>query len=187
MKTLVVLIGPPAVGKMAVGRALEELTGYPLFHNHMSIELALPFFEFGSEPFSRLVGGFRRQIFEEVAASDLPGLIFTWVWAFDEPADRAFIAGVHDLFDQRGWRVVFVELAAELDTRLARNRTELRLREKPSKRDVKQSEERLLDAEKRYRMTSDGDFPYPHHLPVDTNHLAPDAVARQVARHFSLA
>ena len=30
---------------------------------------------------------FRRRILEEVAASPLPGLIFTYVWAFDVPAD----------------------------------------------------------------------------------------------------
>ena len=68
MRTLVVLIGPPASGKMTVGRELEDLTGFPLFHNHMTIELVLPFFEFGSDSFSRLVGTFRQQIFEEVAA-----------------------------------------------------------------------------------------------------------------------
>ena len=43
---LVVLFGPPAVGKMTVGRELERLTGLPLFHNHMTIELVVPFFDF---------------------------------------------------------------------------------------------------------------------------------------------
>ena len=110
MRTFVVIVGPPAVGKMAVGRALEEITGLPVFRNHMSIELVLPFFEFGSDPFSRLVVGFREQFFREVAASDLPGLIFTWVWAFDDEADRRFIEGVRDTFEGEGVRTVFVEL-----------------------------------------------------------------------------
>jgi hypothetical protein len=30
--TLVIIFGPPAVGKMAVGMELEHLTGFRLFH-----------------------------------------------------------------------------------------------------------------------------------------------------------
>jgi hypothetical protein len=186
VKTLVVLIGPPAVGKMATGRALEELTGYPLFHNHMTIELVLPFFDFGSEPFSRLVSEFRRRIFAEVAASDLSGLIFTWVWAFNEPSDRAFMDEVKELFSRSGSRVVFVELWADLETRLARNRTGLRLQEKASKRDLDASEARLLEAEARYRMTSDGDFPFDEHLWIDNTGAEPEDVAQRIVEHFSL-
>jgi hypothetical protein len=81
------LVGPPAVGKMTVGHALAARTGLRLFHNHHTIDLALRFFPYGSPPFQRLVGEFRRRIFEEVAASDLPGLIFTYVWAFDDARD----------------------------------------------------------------------------------------------------
>ena len=47
-QTLVVIVGPPAVGKMAVGTELSALTGLPLFHNHLSIEAVLPVFDFGS-------------------------------------------------------------------------------------------------------------------------------------------
>ena len=35
---LVVLVGPPAVGKMTVGHALAARTGLRLFHNHHTIE-----------------------------------------------------------------------------------------------------------------------------------------------------
>jgi hypothetical protein len=186
MRTLVVLLGPPAVGKMATGRALEELTGYPLFHNHMTIELVLPFFGFGSEPFSRLVSEIRRMIFVEVAGSDLSGLIFTWVWAFNEPSDRTFITELKDLFSTSGSRVVFVELWADLETRLARNRTDLRLREKASKRDLDASEARLLEAEERYRMNSDDDFPFEEHVRIDNTQAEPAEVARRIVEHFSL-
>jgi len=74
----IIIFGPPAVGKMTVGTELARLTGFKLFHNHMTIDLVLTFFGFGTPQFS-LVGEFRRRIFEEVAASTLPGLIFTYV------------------------------------------------------------------------------------------------------------
>ncbi len=186
-KTLVVLIGPPAVGKMAVGRGLERLTGIPLLHNHMTIDLVLPFFEFGSAAFGRLVGPFRRRIVEEVAESDLPGLIFTYVWVFDDSADHAYVDWLMDTFASRAGRTVFVELTADLQTRLARNGTPLRLLEKPSKRDVEASNARLLEADERYRMNSDGDFPHANHLIVDTTVVSPAQAAEGIVVEFSLA
>ena len=56
---LVILFGPPAVGKMAVGMELERITGLRLFHNHMTIDVVLPFFDFGDPAFHRLVGELR--------------------------------------------------------------------------------------------------------------------------------
>jgi len=57
---LVVVFGPPAVGKMTVGREICLLTGFKLFHNHMTIEPVLDIFPYGSPQFSRLVSEFRR-------------------------------------------------------------------------------------------------------------------------------
>jgi hypothetical protein len=168
-----------------VGRALERLTGLPLFHNHMTIDLVLPFFEFGSAPFTKLVRSFRKQIFEEVAASQLPGLIFT---AFNDPRDEEFVRTLKKRFESRGGRAVFVELWADLSTRLERNRTELRLLEKPSKRDLEESDARVRQAEETFRMRSDGGFPFPpsQHLLIDNTRLEPDEVARRIAEHFRL-
>src|SRR5688572_26994277 len=120
-KTLVFLFGPPAVGKMTVGRALEALSGLPLLHNHMTIDLVLPFFGFDSPAFHRLVRTFREHLISEVAAGDGPGMIFTFVWAFDQPSDLEFVMSVKDLFAKHGGRIAFVELWTDLETRMARN------------------------------------------------------------------
>jgi hypothetical protein len=183
---LVLLFGPPATGKMTVGRALERATGFPLFHNHMSIELVLPFFDFGTPPFGRLVGGFREQLFEEVAASEHAGMIFTYVWAFSEPADEQFVERVKSRFEKHGGRVVFVELWADLETRLHRNATPERLAEKPSKRDVADSNRRLLGLEAKYRMTSDGDFPFDDYLWLDISDIEPEEAAARIVETFAL-
>jgi shikimate kinase len=66
---LVILFGPPAVGKMTVGQELAKATGLKLFHNHVTIELVLNFFEFGTKEFFRLNSLFRKEIFNAVAAS----------------------------------------------------------------------------------------------------------------------
>jgi hypothetical protein len=186
MQTLVFLVGPPAVGKMTVGQALQEITGLRLFHNHLSIDAVLPIFPFGSEPFRRLVCEFRVRVFEEVAESELPGLIFTYVWAFDDPRDLQFVEKMKHIFESRGARAVFVELWADLETRLQRNATEPRRTEKPSKRNVEESRARLLELEALYRMNSNGDFPFPDHLRIDNTLLEPAEVAARIAGHFSL-
>jgi hypothetical protein len=156
----VVIFGPPAAGKMTVGAALADLTGLKLFHNHMTAELVLHFFPFGHVKFGQLVGQFRRRIFEEVATSDLPGLIFTYVWALDQPADKDEIDLYTQIFRQRGAAIYFVELEADLTERLKRNTTAFRLAHKASKRDIARSESHLLDADRRYRLNSNNDFFY---------------------------
>ena len=186
-KTLVWISGPPAVGKMTVGLELSRITGLPLFHNHLSIEAVLPVFEFGSPPFSRLVSQFRDAMFVEAARSSLPGLIFTWVWAFDQPSDLHFVETQKAVFEAEGGRAVFVELTASLETRLARNVTEPRLSSKPSKRDTEASRKGLIENDQTYQLDSNGDFPFAEYLRIDNTSLEPLAVARQIAAHFGLS
>jgi hypothetical protein len=185
--TLVFIVGPPAVGKMTVGHELAKRTGLRLFHNHHTIDLVLRFFPFGSPPFGRLVNEFRGRIFEEVAESDLPGLIFTYVWAFDHPGDHAQVARLASVFASRGGRVLYVELQATQEERLRRNETEFRLAEKPSKRDVAASRARLLENDAEYRLNSTGEFEgRADYLRIDNTVLPPETVAERIIGHFSL-
>jgi hypothetical protein len=184
---LVMLVGPPAVGKMTVGHALAARTGLRLFHNHHTIDLVLRFFPFGSAPFQRLVGEFRRRVFEEVAASDLPGLIFTFVWAFDDPRDAAAVEAWSTIFRDRGGRVVFAELEASQEERLRRNETEFRLAEKPFKRDLVASRARLLDDDARHRLNSGGVFDQrPDWFRLDTTAMAPEEAAERIRARFTI-
>jgi hypothetical protein len=186
-KTLVFIVGPPAVGKMTVGYELARRTGLKLFHNHQTIDLVLPFFPWGSPPFRRLVGEFRRRIFEEVAASGLPGMIFTFVWAFDQVEDEAYLESVAQIFAGNGARVVYVELSASQEERLLRNETEFRLSQKPSKRDLEQSRRLLLEDDSRYQLHSDGRFDgREDYLQLDNTHLSPENVAERIIDHFGL-
>jgi hypothetical protein len=185
---LLFLIGAPAVGKMTVGHEIARLTGLRLFHNHLSIEPALRFFDYGTPPFVRLVEGFRRGVLEEVASSNLPGLIFTFVWAFELPAEAESVQQYSAPFRERGGRVLFAELQAELEERLRRNESEFRLAEKPSKRDVEASRRRLLESEHSHRFRSDSEHDADKNwLRLDTTQLQPRAVAELIVQHFALA
>ncbi len=184
---LIVLVGPPAVGKMTVGHELATRTGLRLFHNHHTIDLVLRFFAFGTPPFQRLVGEFRRRMFEEVAASTLPGLIFTYVWAFNETSDAAAVESYVAPFRARGGRVVFVELEASQEERLRRNETPFRLAEKPFKRDLAASRANLLAADATHQLNSAGAFDTrDDYLRLNTTALAAAEVAERVIAHFGI-
>jgi len=181
-----VIFGPPAVGKTTIGKLIEAASGIRLFHNHMSIEPVLNLFPFGSPPFRRLVDGFRRRIFEEVAQSDLPGLCFTFVWDLDNDDDRRFLESACEPFQKHGADIVFVELRATLVERLRRNRAPDRLSEKPSKRDLARSEANLLMLEER-RLNSGGTIPLAHrHLVIDTQDRSPNEAAETVLEFIGL-
>jgi hypothetical protein len=185
--TLVVIFGPPAVGKMTVGLELERLTGLRLFHNHMTADLVMQFFPFGTPAFTRLVSEFRTRVCEEVAASDLPGLIFTYVWALDDPRDKEFVDRLAGIFTARGREVCYVELAATVEERLRRNETPLRLEHKVPKRHLAKSRELLLDADRKYRLNTDGEFSYPErHLRIENTALEPREAAQRIVARFEL-
>lgn len=183
----IIIFGPPAVGKMAVGMALEKKSELTLFHNHMSIEFVQPFFNYGTKTGQKLVNEFRRRIFEEVAASDLKGLIFTFVWALNEPSEKKYIDSICEIFRSKGARISFVELYADLDIRLERNKSELRLLHKSSKRNLEWSENNLLKTEEKYKTNTDNDFYYPEqYLKIDNSYQSSDEVALKIIDHFKL-
>ncbi len=183
----IVIFGPPAVGKMSVGYELAKLTGLKLFHNHMTIELVLNVFEFGDARFRKLVAEFRRRVFEEVAASELPGLIFTFAWALDLESDREFIDSSCEIFRQQDAEIYFVELEAELSERLKRNESQFRLSQKPSKRDIQNSRERLLEDSKNHKLNSNGDFFYgENYLKIENTHLSAPEAALRIVETFGL-
>jgi len=181
----VVIFGPPAVGKMTVGYELAKLTGLKVFHNHMTIDLVMEFFPYGHEKFFSLVSEFRQRILEEIATSELPGAIFTYVWALDQPGDKEQIDSYSQLFKQQGADVYFVELEADLDERLKRNKGEFRLSKKPSKRDTSRTEKNLLKTESQYTMNTDGDFFYQeNYLKINNTNLSPEETAKQIVEPF---
>jgi hypothetical protein len=183
----VLVFGPQAVGKMTVGQELAKITDLKLFHNHMTIDLVSHFFDYGTKEGKRLVSLFRREIFEEVSKSDLYGMIFTYVWAFDMQEDWDYVNQVSQLFESRGGTVYFVELEADLEERLERNKSTNRLEHKPSKRDIEWSEGDLKKSMEDYRLNSlEGEMQYSNYIKINNTNLSAEEVAKIIKEKFHL-
>ena len=184
---LIIIFGPPAVGKMAVGLELSKILGYRLFLNHDSIELLIKFFEYGSEKFDKLDWEIRQRIFEEVADSEIPGLIFTYVTAMDEESEKEYLKKISEIFTSHGKKVYYIELEATLSERLKRNKEESRINAKPSKRDIVVSERRLLAMEEKYIMNSSEEYPFyfeKNYLKIYNTKLSPKDAALKIINTF---
>ncbi|MBO1513643.1 AAA family ATPase [Metabacillus bambusae] len=182
----VLVFGPQAVGKMTVGQELAKITELKLLHNHMTIELLQPFFGFSSEMW-RLSSLFREEIFKAVSKSDLPGMIFTFVWAFNKKEDWEDVDKICSIFESNDGEVYFVELEAELEERIKRNKTPNRLEHKPSKRDVEQSELRLIASLEKLRLNSlEGEIKKKNYIKINNTNLSAEEVAKRIKNEFQL-
>lgn len=182
---LVVLIGSGAVGKMTVGQELMKITDYRLFHNHHMIE---PVIEIFGKYDGAVVSKLREDIFEAFMKTDYSGMIFTFMWAFDLQSDWDYLKSVTDRFEATGGTVYYVELVADRAVRIERNKTENRLKNKASKRNIVISEDRMLREETKYRLVSnEGEVPFENYIKIDNTNLEPDEVAAMIKKRFNLA
>jgi len=174
---LIFLHGPPGVGKLTVARALAGLTGFGVFHNHLTVDLVGAVFEFGSRPFVELRESIWLAVFSRAAEANLGGLIFTF--AFDRTVRRGFIESTREVVESSGGEVLFVELrcsAEELERRI----------EQPSRRGSGK-----LNSAGRFRELSEaGAFANPGipagRLVVDTTDLPASDAARLIVSELGL-
>jgi hypothetical protein len=163
---LVHIIGPSAVGKMAVGRELADIAGMRLFHNHAMIEPVLDVFgDFRVDVVNRL----RAVVFEEFARTDGPGMVYTAQTGHDREAFFAYLGWVNSFFPAGG--VYYAELWAPLSVRLGRNASAERLAAKPSKRDTAAAGARLERDEAGAFPTPEGLRP-PNYVFVDNSYVS---------------
>lgn len=181
---LVFLIGNGAVGKMTVGQELMKITDLRLFHNHMTIEPVIEVFGYYN---GTVVSQMREIIFKEFAKSDNYGMIFTYMWAFDQKSDWDSVERVTNIFKEQGAEVYYVELVAPQEVRLKRNETENRLKNKASKRNLESSRNNIIMHDEKYRLESyDGEVPFENYIKIDNTNLEPAEVAQMIKERFSL-
>lgn len=187
-KTLVIIIGPHAVGKMTVGQELEKITGLKLFHNHMSIELARRLFEFSDPEYKILNQTIRETVFYLFAKGNFKGLIFTFMCDFDVQSEFDYLNDLITLFKSNGAKCHVVELCSDFNERIERNKSENRLYHKESKRNIESSEAEMRRTNERHRLNSyDGEkLPFQSYFKIDNTNLSPETVAKVIKDKFEI-
>ena len=186
MPNLIVIAGPQAVGKMTVAEKLKEKIGYSLMVNHDSIEVSKKIFDTNERAWRDLNRLIRENVFQTAIKNDV-NMIFTFVIAFDMQEDIDYLNRLKSMFEASGGEFYFVELEADLETRLQRNLTPHRLEEKKSKRDVEWSEKELLDCMEKYQLNSnEGEKLFDNQIKINNTNLKPDEVANIVIEKFNL-
>ena len=181
---LLFLFGDGAVGKMTVGQELCKITDFRLFHNHMTIEPVLDVFGYFSW---QKVKKIRDIIFEDFASSDNYGIVFTFMFAFDSHYDWECLEETKKIFEPYNTEFYYAELVAPLEIRLERNKTENRLKNKPSKRDIENSERRIIRDDEKHRFVSfEGEIPFENYIKIDNSNLSAAETAKIIKERFSL-
>lgn len=186
MANLIVVSGPQAVGKMTVAEKLKEKIGYSLMTNHDSIEVSIKIFENGSNAQRELNQIIRKNVFD-IAIKNNVNIIFTFVVAYDIQEDLDYLNELKSLFEASGGNFYFVELFADVKTRLERNVTPHRLASKASKNNIEWSNNELVETSTKYRLNSnDGEIICSNHLKIDNTNLSPEDVADIIIKEFKL-
>ena len=186
MSKLILITGGQAVGKMTVGEALKQKTGIPMTMNHDSLDLAAKIYGWGHPAHKLLSEAIRTATFESAITTNTD-LIFTYVWAFDQKEDWDYVENLYRLFNSE---LYIVELVTDLETRLARNKTEYRLSVKPSKRNTEASDKELINSLDKYRLISNEkevEQTYPNYIKIDNTNLTPEEVADMIINRFNLS
>ena len=90
MKKLLIIFGPPSVGKTTVGKVIESKTDFKLFHNHMVMDGIMHLFGVGTSSEDKLSRIIRESVIKEAARNDM-NLIFTYVWNFGKEKGKTNI------------------------------------------------------------------------------------------------
>ena len=171
---LVFVHGAPAVGKLAVARELARLTGYRLFHNHLTVDLVSSVFTFGSEPFVLLREEIWLAVFRTAAQNNV-SLVFTF--NPEHTVRERFIQDTLDVVGAAGGKVIFVELTCteeELERRI----------ENPSRNEY----DKLRGVEQYRALKDAGAFRFPKlptGLTLDTTHCSPSDTAETIRQYIS--
>ena len=153
----------------------------------MTIDIVYDLFKNMPQERIRLTNLFRKEIFEAYSDSQEYGMVFTYMWALDCKEDWDYVYMVEEIFKAKGGSIYYVELEADYDVRIERNKTENRLLNKPTKRDITSSEQLFRRLEEKYRLNSfEDEIKKNNYMKINNTLISPDVVANMIRNKFEL-
>lgn len=109
---LIFIYGPPASGKLTIAKELSQATGFKLFHNHLTQDLAGTIYPEWNDQRYKLVEKLRLDVFEYVAQQGTD-IIYTQYYTGDND-DIQFVKDAVETVNKQGGSVVFIEIVADV-------------------------------------------------------------------------
>jgi len=173
---LIWLYGPPGVGKLTVAKELSGLTGYKVFHNHLTTDLVRSIFPREMKETGGLINKYRIELIELAAQKNI-NIIFTFVYA--KKLDDAWVRMIVRRVKKYHGEVCFVNLVC------SKQEIKKRIKHESRKGYTKIKSVKTLDAVFR-RADVFSSVPYAENLVIDNTHLSPRIVARKIKEYYKL-
>ncbi len=174
---MIFLYGPPAVGKLTVAKELAKITGYKLFHNHLTVDLVSSLYEWGSPKYWEYLRNIREQLLASLAKDNVD-IIFTYVYAAGE--DEEVMERMFKKIEENGGEVLLVQLTTSVEKLkeriVAEDRRQFKKMYKTESLDSWINQYKLFEA-----------YPDLHNLVVENSNMSPTEVANLIVEKYQLS
>ena len=173
---MIFLYGPPAVGKLTVAKELAKITGYKLFHNHLTVDLVSSLYEWGSPKYWEYLRSIREQLLANLAKDNVD-IIFTYVYAAGE--DEEVMERMFKKVEENGGEVLLVQLTTSIEKLkeriVAEDRRQFKKMHKTESLESWINQYKLFEA-----------YPNRQNLIVDNSEMDPNEVANLIVEKYNL-
>ncbi|MEH3047461.1 shikimate kinase [Sphingomonas adhaesiva] len=107
---LLFIYGPPASGKLTIGRMVADRTGFALFHNHLIVDAVAAVFPFGSDNFVQLR---ERFWLDTISAAAHAGRSIIFTFAPEPTVAPDFPSRLYQVVEHAGGEVLSIALNVE--------------------------------------------------------------------------
>lgn len=179
---LIILYGPPGVGKLTIARLLAEATGLDLVHNHLVSDLVLSVFRRNTQSAISLSANIKNLILKTAAQERKKGIIMTFL--YDSGKKNQINGWCNDcakIMHEYGGEIFLVRLSCEIET------LKLRVAD-PSRLETKKitSPEKLLTVIKNEGSFGEVSKDIVESLHIDNTHISPEEATDAIRSHCGL-
>jgi broad-specificity NMP kinase len=177
-KKIIVIYGPPGVGKLTVAQELSKITSFKLFHVHQIADLLSFFFTPGTKPFTKTFEDLWFFLLEKILSFAKKGVIVTLVYGIQTlngEKDDLFFLKIKNLALEKKADIFFIKLKCSDEEIKKRISSEERKKFKKIT-DYK----KLKEIREKYNI--DAKIPFDKNIEIDTTNLSPSHTAMEIKK-----
>ena len=172
---LVVIYGPPVLGKLTIAKELSKIINYKVFHNHLTVDMVESVIDSSRKSFWNHVNKFRYDMIN-ILHKEKINIIFTCVY---DPRNPGNFKKISQIIKRNRGKIYFVQLCPKKEILLKRVKGESR-----KKMGKLKSAKKLLHGLKNFEHYAS--FPNEDNLKIDNSYMPAKKVAQEIKKYFNL-